>query len=144
MSSALCDIIATLAELPTWEDKYEYVIELGRALPPMPEALKTEGALVRGCTSRVWMVAFFEGGREEGSEVGREEEKLNLMLDSDALIVRGLLALVHAAVAGQGRDAVRALDMDAALAGTGLLQHLSPNRRNGLGSVVSRVKGLGS
>lgn len=123
------EMVATLADLPTWEDKYGYVIELGQNLPPMLEALKTDGALVRGCTSRVWMVAGFG-----------EEGTLNLLLDSDAVIVRGLLALVHAAAAGRTRAELAALDIEAALAPTGLFQNLSPNRRNGLASVIARLK----
>ena len=128
--AALWQVVDDLALLPDWESRYGYVIELAREVPPMPEALKTETNLVRGCTAQVWLVAEWV------------DDVLHLQVASDALLVQGLLAVVRAAFEGQRRDVVQGLDLLAVLAPTGLLTHLSPNRRNGLASVVGRIKGL--
>jgi cysteine desulfuration protein SufE len=126
---AFTEILADLASLPDWEQRYEYIIDLGRALPPMPVALQTEAARVRGCTAQVWLVASTTPGGT-----------LALQLASDALIVQGLLGVVHAAYAGLPLAEAAQLHMLDALAAAGLMQHLSPNRRNGLASVVERVR----
>jgi cysteine desulfuration protein SufE len=126
---AFTDVLTELASLPDWEARYEYIIDLGRSLPPMPSALQTEATRVRGCTAQVWLVP---GTDAAGC--------LSLLLASDALIVQGLLAVVHAAYRGVPLEQVAAVNFLEALASAGLTQHLSPNRRNGLASVVQRVQ----
>jgi cysteine desulfuration protein SufE len=126
----LHDTLETLTLLPDWESRYGYVIELARQLPPMPETDKTETNLVPGCTSQVWLVHTWNN------------EKLYLHLDSDALIVKGLLAIIHAAFNGKTRAEIAALNLPQLLEPTGLLSHLSPNRRSGFASVTSRIQSL--
>ena len=130
MMTTLPEALETLSLLPDWEQRYTYVIELARGLPPMPDAEKTEANLVPGCTSRVWLTVSWNG------------EKTDIHLDSDALIVKGLMALVHAAYNAKTREEIAALDLPELLKPTHLMQHLSPNRRNGFVSVVKRLQAL--
>ncbi len=125
-----------LALFPDWESRYGYVIDLAKQLPPMPENDKTEESKVRGCTSQVWLTHTWSNPGEGGV--------LSLHLDSDALIVKGLLALVYQAYNGLTRAQIREVNLPALLEPTGLLQNLSPNRRNGFASVVARVRALAS
>jgi len=128
-------ILQDLTLFPDWESRYTYLIDLGKNLPPMPEEEKTEANKVRGCTSQVWLTARWEGQ-------GSEPPRLILHLDSDALIVKGLLALVYAAAHGQTRAQIATLNLPGQLAPTGLLQNLSPNRRNGFAGVLAHLKTL--
>ncbi|HEX2858836.1 MAG TPA: SufE family protein [Alphaproteobacteria bacterium] len=120
-------ILSDLAVLPGWEERYEYIIDLGRQLPPFPPAQMTEANLVRGCTSTVYMT------------IGWNKGMLELGLTSDALIVNGLLALVYAAYHGQTKRDAQVVNLPMLLERTALLEHLSPNRRHGFASVMERV-----
>lgn len=124
----LTEALETLTLLPDWEQRYTYVIELARTLPPMPEGEKIPANLVRGCTSQVWMTTSWQA------------DKLVLHVASDALIVQGLLALIHLAYNGQTRAQIAATNLPELLAPTTLLNHLSPNRRNGFASVVATLQ----
>ncbi|MBP6724684.1 MAG: SufE family protein, partial [Halioglobus sp.] len=95
------DILDTLGFLDSWEDRYKYIIDLGRELPPMPEALHTRDRLVHGCQSQVWIDTRMDHGR------------LQLAVDSDAFIVKGLLGLVLAAYNNKAPADVLAFDIDA-------------------------------
>jgi len=128
--TTLNEALETLSLLPDWEQRYTYVIELARSLPPMPTIEKTDENLVPGCTSRVWLVVNWNG------------DKTEIHLDSDALIVKGLMALVHMAYHHKTREEIAALDLPELLKPTHLMQHLSPNRRNGFVSVVKRLQAL--
>jgi len=123
-------ILANFDALDDWEEKYAYIIKLGKGLDPMADELKTDAALVRGCMSRVWLV----GGMQDGV--------LHLQADSDAFIVRGLVAILMAALNDQAPSDVLATDVDAIFREIGLHQHLSAGRRNGLHSMVGRIKAL--
>jgi cysteine desulfuration protein SufE len=114
-----------------WEERYRYLIDLGRAMPALPEILKTEENLVRGCTSRVWMVGGLDTGRF-----------LKFQADSDAHIVRGLIALLVSAYHGQQADEIARIDIEGFFKSIGLDSHLSPSRRNGFFAMVERIKGL--
>jgi len=114
-----------------WEDRYKYLIDLGRTLEPMDEALKNEQSLVKGCTSRVWIVS-------KASEDGA----YHFIADSDAHIVRGLIAIVLSAYEGKSADEIAGIDIDASFKKIGLDQHLSPNRRNGFYAMVERVQSM--
>lgn len=114
-----------------WEDKYRYLIELGQRLEPLDSRLKTEENLVRGCTSRVWMVA------ETGSG-GR----LRFRADSDAHIVKGLIYILSVAYQDKTPEEIAVVDIDEAFGRIGLHHHLSPNRRNGFFAMVRRIKDL--
>lgn len=127
----LQEALENIVLLPTWEDRYTFVLELAKQLPPMPESSKTEATKVQGCTSQVWMTTQWHNG------------KLVLNLDSDAHLVRGLLGLVWLAFNGKTKADIAATNLPALLEPTGLLSNLSPNRRNGFASVVGRLTSLG-
>lgn len=118
--------------LDDWEDRYRYLIELGRALPPFPEAERTEANKVQGCTSQVWLVR----------DVRREPDgpRLDFRGDSDALIVSGLVAIVLALFSGQPARAILDIDAEAVFAGMGIREHLTAQRSNGLRSMVARIQ----
>lgn len=128
------DIRADFALLDDWEDRYRYVIELGRTLPELPEALKIEDNRVRGCASQVWLVTNTGSSGRDGSPV------LTFKADSDAHIVRGLIALLFAIVSGKTAREILTLDALAEFASLGLKEHLTPQRSNGLASMVERIR----
>lgn len=127
MTTTLTEALETLSLLPDWENRYTYLIELARALPPMPDDEKVKANLVPGCTSQVWLTTQWEG------------DKLVFHLDSDALIVRGLMALIWLAYNGRSKSEIAAVNLPELLTPTKLLGHLSPNRRNGFASVVGKI-----
>ncbi|HEX2753305.1 MAG TPA: SufE family protein, partial [Alphaproteobacteria bacterium] len=98
-------------------------------LPDMPEVLKTETSKVRGCMSQVWIVLGWDA-----------DKRLTMLADSDAQIVRGLIAVLRTVFVGKTADEIANIDIEAEFAQLGLDQHLSPNRRNGFFSMVERVK----
>jgi cysteine desulfuration protein SufE len=114
-----------------WEDRYRYLIDLGQRLDPMDEALKTDDTLVRGCTSRVWLIA------QKGPD-GR----YRFTADSDAQIVRGLVYVLMIAYQGKNAAEIAAVDIEKAFEDLGLSGHLSPSRRNGFFAMVQRIKAL--
>lgn len=122
------EIIEDFELFDDWEQRYAYLIDLGKTLKPMDEALKTEENFVKGCTSQVWMVLNDEDG------------KIFLMADSDALIVKGLIGLLIKIYSGQTLHEAQAIDMEDAFTKLGLDEHLSPNRRNGFFSMVEKIK----
>lgn len=124
------EILDDLSFFDDWEDRYKYIIDLGRALPPMDESLHTPERLVKGCQSNVWI------------DVGEEAGKLQFVVDSDAHIVRGLLALVMAAYQNRTSTEIMAFDIDAYFQQLDLERHLSPTRGNGLRAMVGRVQAI--
>lgn len=122
------DIVDTLGFFDNWEERYKYIIDLGKELPPMDESLRTERYLVRGCQSQVWLVDEWRAG------------KLFFQADSDAFIVKGLLGVVLAAFNGKTPGEILAFDIDAYFAQLDLLQHLSSTRGNGLKAMVKRIQ----
>lgn len=127
-NETLSELIENFALFSDWEERYRYLIDLGRTLPAMDDALKTEENLVKGCTSRVWMQPDLSG------------ETLKFIADSDAHIVRGLIAIIDRAYQGQPLDKIKDVDIEGAFAQIGLDQNLSPNRRNGFFSMVEKIK----
>ncbi len=125
------DIVDALGFLDGWEDRYRYIIELGRQVPGMPESERTEESVVRGCQSQVWLAAERDG-----------DGRLHFHIDSDAHIVRGLIALVLAAFEGKRAGEVLAYDIDGYFASLDLLAHLSPTRGNGLRAMVNRIRDI--
>ena len=132
MTESLKDLIENFALFDDWEERYRYLIDLGRTLPPMDDALKTDDTLVRGCTSKVWMVADTSNG------------KLHFTADSDAHIVRGLIAFLFAAYQDRPLNDIKDIDIEGAFAKVGLDQNLSPNRRNGFFSMVEKIRSYSS
>ena len=131
--TTLQTIIDDFEYLDDWEDRYRYLIEIGKALPEMPAAEQIDANKVKGCASQVWLVASSEAG-DPGDPV------MIYRGDSDAHIVRGLVAIVLAATSGQKASAVEALDEAALLSQLGLSEHLSTQRANGLRSMIMRIK----
>ncbi|HDZ55459.1 MAG TPA: SufE family protein [Pseudomonas xinjiangensis] len=126
------DIIADLSFFDTWEDRYKYIIDLGKELAPLSDAQRTDENIVRGCQSQVWLVSHRDG------------DKLFFDADSDAFIVKGLLAVVLAAYNGKTPDAVTAFDIDEYFQELNLLKHLSVTRGNGLRAMVKRIQDTAS
>lgn len=127
-SPAFEEIAETFDFLDDWEDRYRHVIELGKAFAPMEEALKVPATKVTGCASQVWIQPMIEGGR------------FDFQGDSDAMIVKGLIAVLHALYAGLPVAEINAVDAPAELARLGLTDHLSSQRSNGLKSMVERIR----
>lgn len=117
--------------LEEWEDRYRYVIELGEALPDFPDAQKTPTNKVPGCVSQVWLTTEYGSGRDA---------VLTFHGDSDAHIVRGLVAIMLALFSGQKASKILSTDAEETLKTLGLDEHLSPQRANGLRSMVKRIK----
>ena len=130
--ATISDITADFSLLDDWEDRYRYLIELGRSLPPLPEALRTEANKVRGCASQVWLATSMK--RSDG------QREFGFVADSDAHIVRGLIAILAAIYNGRSIDAVSSLDPHPVFAKLGLNEHLTPQRSNGLASMVARIR----
>ena len=122
------DIVDTLSFFDSWEDRYKYIIDLGRELPELEADQRTEDNLVRGCQSQVWLVSRREGDR------------LYFDADSDAFIVKGLLAVVLAAYNGKRADEIRDFDIEGYFSSLNLLKHLSVTRGNGLRAMVQRIQ----
>jgi cysteine desulfuration protein SufE len=125
---AFDDIADTFAFLDDWEDRYRHVIELGRAMPPLDDAFRVPAFKVDGCASQVWLRPVMAGGR------------FDFQGDSDAMIVRGLIAILHALYAGVPVAEVAAIDATAELGRLGLNEHLSSQRSNGLRAMVARIR----
>jgi cysteine desulfuration protein SufE len=126
-------IRSDFALLDDWEDRYRYVIELGRSLPPLPDALRTEANKVRGCASQVWLASAAHRG-PNGAPV------FEFQGDSDAHIVRGLIAILFAMYGGKTAAEILATDAGALFAELGLKEHITPQRSNGFFSMVERIR----
>ncbi len=129
MQAALGDIIGNFELLDEWEDRYRYLIELGRTLEPLPPDAYTDANKVRGCASQVWLLTT----REPGGAI-------KFRGDSDAHIVKGLVALVLALYSGRKAQEIVATDAALLFKDLGLAEHLTPQRANGLRSMVERIK----
>lgn len=128
----LDDILENFEFLDDWEDKYRYVIELGRTMPEFPDDKRTADYKVEGCVSQVWLVKSIE----ENSD----DPVLTYYGDSDAHIVKGLVALVLKAFSGRKASEIIAFDTDNMFNQIGLREHLTPQRSNGLSAMVNRIK----
>ena len=128
VSMDLEELKETFSFFDDWEDKYRFIIDLGKDLTPLADADKTEANLIRGCQSQVWLTHQLSDG------------KLHLQLDSDAHIVRGLGAVVLIASNNQSPEQITALNLDALFDELDLLAHLSVTRGNGLRSMIEKIK----
>ncbi|WP_073010991.1 SufE family protein [Roseibium suaedae] len=133
MTTSLDDILESFDFLDDWEDRYKYLIDLGKELPGLPEDEKSETNKVRGCVSQVWLVT-------ETNQNASGKPVLNFRGDSDALIVQGLVAIVLALYSGKTADEILETDVDALFTRLGLKEHLTPQRSNGLKSMVGRIR----
>ena len=130
----LDDIRSDFALLDDWEDRYRYVIELGRGLAPLPDRLRTGANKVRGCASQVWLASSMREGGPGGAPV------LQYLGDSDAHIVRGLIAILFALYQDKTADEILAADAAGVFSELGLKEHLTPQRSNGFFSMVERIR----
>jgi cysteine desulfuration protein SufE len=126
------EIAETFELLDDWEDRYRHVIDLGRAMPPLEDGLRVPATKVEGCASQVWLVPEIEG---EGPAA-----RLGFRGDSDAMIVRGLIAVLIALYGGLSARQALGVDDQAELGRLGLDEHLSSQRSNGLRAMVERIR----
>ena len=119
--------------LDDWDDRYRYVIELGRTLDPMPEAEHSAANKVQGCASQVWLTKQIDRG-------DANQPLLNYLGDSDAHIVRGLIAILFAMFSGKRAGDILSTDAIAVFERLGLREHLTPQRSNGFRSMVERIR----
>lgn len=128
------DIAADFEFLDDWEDRYRYVIELGKAMDPLEDALKVPATKVDGCASQVWIAPDVAGSGPGAT--------LSFRGDSDAMIVRGLIAVLLALYSGKSAHDVLEVDAPGALGQLGLDDHLSAQRSNGLRAMVARIRAI--
>ncbi len=133
-SAAFEEIAETFEFLEDWEERYRHVIELGRAMPPLEEAFRVPATKVDGCASQVWILPEITGEGRQATFRFRGE--------SDAMIVRGLIAILHALYSDLRVTDVLRVDANAELARLGLNDHLSAQRSNGLRAMVERIRAL--
>ncbi|MDO8884006.1 MAG: SufE family protein [Pseudotabrizicola sp.] len=124
------DIAETFDFLDDWEDRYRHVIELGKAMPPLADEFKVPALKVDGCASQVWLRPVVADGQ------------FDFQGDSDAMIVRGLIAILHALYSGVPVDQIAAVDAPAELGRLGLNDHLSAQRSNGVRAMVDRIRSV--
>jgi cysteine desulfuration protein SufE len=131
--TAIDEIIENFAVLDDWDDRYRYVIELGRTLAPLPEAARSETNKVQGCASQVWLDTHIKPNGAAGPV-------LSFVGDSDAHIVRGLIAILFALYSGKPAREILNTDAAALFEKLALREHLTPQRSNGFRSMVERIK----
>ncbi|MBE1300737.1 MAG: SufE family protein [Alteromonadaceae bacterium] len=124
------EILDDLGFFDSWEERYKYIIDLGKALPAFPDELHTPERLVKGCQSNVWL------------EVAGNNQRLEFIVDSDAIIVKGLLVLVLAAFNEKSPSDILDFDIDGYFQALDLERHISPTRGNGLRAIVAKIKGI--
>ncbi|MEM8769277.1 MAG: SufE family protein [Pseudomonadota bacterium] len=128
--ASLDEIKESFGFFDDWEDKYRFIIDLGKALETLPDSDRQESNLVRGCQSQVWLVPA----------VDSDSGTLQLRIDSDAHIVRGLIAIVLAVYDGRTPEDALAYDIEGLFEDLALLKHLSPTRGNGLRALIGRIR----
>jgi cysteine desulfuration protein SufE len=128
MPAAFTEIAENLSYLDDWEDRYKYIIELGQALPPLSDDEKNAANKVNGCVSQVWLVTE------------RDRDMLTYRGESDAMIVRGLAAILIALYSGRPANEIAETDAIALFDDLGLREHLSTQRSNGLVAMVNRIR----
>ena len=122
------ELVENFSLFDEWEERYRYLIDLGRKIPQLDESLKLDEYLVKGCTSSVWLIAEVKEG------------VLTFQTDSDAHIVRGLTAILDAAYQGKALSEIAAVDVQGAFEQIGMDQHLSANRRSGFYAMVEKIR----
>lgn len=125
------ELVETLDFLDDWEDRYRYLIDLGRAMPSLPDAAYSAENKVEGCMSQVWLVCIPDNNHPP---------HLHFAADSDALIVKGLIVVVLALFSGRLATEILAIDLEAQIRRLKLEEHLSPNRRNGFFAMIEKIR----
>ncbi len=131
MTAGIDSIISDFEFLDDWEDRYRYVIDLGKDLPPYPDEARDAAHKVQGCVSQVWLKTTSKGG---------DDLVIEFMGDSDAHIVRGLVAIVLALYSGRRASEILAIEPETVLKKLGLDENLTPQRSNGLRAMVARIR----
>ncbi len=129
-STTVDDIRDSFDFLDDWEDRYGYVIDLGKKAPPIPDFYRVEENYIHGCQSQVWFIHYYD----------EAEDKLYVLVDSDAMIVRGLAAVVMSAFNYRSPAEIAQFNMDGLFSELDLLRHLSPTRGNGLRAMVQKIQ----
>jgi cysteine desulfuration protein SufE len=129
----LDELVETFEYLDEWDERYDYIIELGRKLPTIDPALQTKENIVEGCMSTVWLVTY---------QGDKHPDEISIVADSDSIIVKGLIVILLSALSGKSAKDIIQFDVEQLFRQFGLNQHLSPNRRNGLFSMVKRIRQL--
>ncbi|MBQ8672001.1 MAG: SufE family protein [Alphaproteobacteria bacterium] len=122
------DLIDNFAFFDCWEDKYQYVIDLGRQLEPLEDEYKCEQWKIKGCQSQVWLVPQFN------------DSHIHFRGDSDAILVKGIIAIVLLIYNDKTKDEIKRIDIAQIFAKLGLEENLTPSRRNGMMSMVAKIK----
>lgn len=125
------ELIETFSLFDNWEDRYSYIIDLGKKLPPLPEKFKNDTHKVKGCMSQVWFVPDQEK---------LKQGKISFQAESDAFIVSGLIAILLMIFNGKSIEEAKSIDMQKIFEKLGLEGHLSPTRRNGFFSMIEKIK----
>ena len=133
MADTIDDIVENFTLLDEWDDRYRYVIELGRTLPPLAEAAHIDANKVQGCASQVWLVTHKKPNGAGGPVLSFEG-------DSDAHIVRGLIAILFALYSGKSAKEIVDTDALEVFDRIGLRENLTPQRSNGLRSMIQRIQ----
>ncbi|MGS4989276.1 SufE family protein [Roseibium sp. RP-7] len=133
MTTTLSEILETFDFLDDWEDRYKYLIDLGKEMPDLADTEKTDANKVRGCVSQVWLITTID-------KTGDGTPVLSFRGDSDALIVQGLVAIVTSLFSGKTAQDILDTDVEGIFAKLGLQEHLTPQRSNGLKSMVGRIR----
>jgi cysteine desulfuration protein SufE len=133
MLPTLDELLKEFQDLEDWEERYDYLIDLGKQLPELPPELKTSENVVKGCMSTVWLATTIQPAPDG-------QKRVEIQADSDALIVKGLIVALLAVFDHRTPEEILKLDENHYFGQLGLNQHLSPQRRNGLFAMVKRVK----
>lgn len=133
MATDIAEILETFDFLDDWEDRYKYLIDLGKELPELTTAERSDANKVRGCVSQVWLITQVDSG-------AGGEPVLTFKGDSDALIVQGLVAIVTALFSNRSAQEILDTDVENIFGQLGLQEHLTPQRSNGLRSMVGRIR----
>ena len=129
-STTIDDVYDAFEFLDDWEERYGYIIDLGKSLPDFPESERIEENYVHGCQSQVWLIHRFDA----------DSGRLYLMIDSDAIIVKGLAAIVLATLNAKTPQEITELDVEASFEKIDLMRHISPTRGNGLRAMLELIK----
>lgn len=142
MARTIDDLVDDFELFEDWEERYRYIVDLGKNLPAMPEEEKNDATKVKGCLSQVWITCKVDtsGVDTSGVDTSGKPAVLNFRADSDAFIVKGLIAILLELYSGRQAKEILELDAHDALSRLGLSSHLSPNRRNGFVAMVDRIK----
>ncbi|MBZ2168886.1 SufE family protein [Marinobacter sp. F4216] len=130
--TTLEDVTDAFEFLDDWEERYAYIIDLGKQLPAFPDDARMEENYVHGCQSQVWLIHHYD----------EDTGKLYLLIDSDAMIVRGLAAIILVALNGKSPRELLTTDIDELFEELDLFRHISPTRGNGLRAMVSKIRDI--